>query len=189
MNIRLTLFLLLAITQIAMPTSRILHKEYILHSGSVYSFATRPVDPYDIFRGRYVALSFEKVLVSVPKGVQCTEGQTVYGLIAEGEDGFAFFSEARMERPEKGDYLQTVADVCFMDQVLLKLPFSRYYLDEDLAPEAEKAYERASRTGSQKAYVTVRVANGKAVLEELYIEGQPVRVYLAGMVAKDGKVD
>ncbi len=57
-------------------------------------------------------------------------------------------------------------------------------MEEELAPEAEQAYQRASIRGQQKAYVTVRVGHGEAVLEELYIEGKPIREYLAHIAAQ-----
>jgi hypothetical protein len=65
--------------------------------------------------------------------------------------------------------------------VEVALPFDRYYLPEDLAPAAEQAYRTlASREpGPTRAWVDVRVRDGHAVLEELYLDGVPVREVLA----------
>ena len=48
---------------------------------------------------------------------------------------------------------------------------------EGAAPEAEAVY-RARNAGPSDAWVTVRVLGGRAVLEELYIGGKPVREFL-----------
>ena len=58
------------------------------------------------------------------------------------------------------------------------MPFNRYYMDEDLAPEAERAVWGGPR-GRREASVTVRVRNGVGVLEELYIDEVPIHRWLA----------
>jgi hypothetical protein len=62
--------------------------------------------------------------------------------------------------------------------VYLEIPFNRYYMDEKLAPAAEAAYREHSTREVQDVYVTVRVKDGNAALEELYIEGIPIREFL-----------
>ena len=64
----------------------------------------------------------------------------------------------------------------YEDTVTLQLPFDRYYMKESRAPEAERSYNR--RAQGEKAWVTVRIREGHAVLEELYIDGLPIREYL-----------
>jgi hypothetical protein len=64
------------------------------------------------------------------------------------------------------------------DRVHVDMPFERYYIDEHLAPAAERAYWQHSRRDAQPAYITVRVRGGLAVLEELYIAGKPVREFV-----------
>ena len=63
------------------------------------------------------------------------------------------------------------------DSAVLELPFDRYYMQESLAPEAESAY--AERLRDERAWVTVRLHDGHAVLEELWIDDLPIREYLA----------
>ncbi len=60
----------------------------------------------------------------------------------------------------------------------MTLPFGRYWLDETIAPEADRAYAANSREGVKNVYVTVRVLGGDAALEQLFIGGMPVREYL-----------
>ena len=53
----LMLFIILAIIQLSIPAYMSLSREINLGKGTLYKIRTGPVDPYDIFRGRYVALS------------------------------------------------------------------------------------------------------------------------------------
>ena len=43
---------------LAYPTYLIYEQENILASGTIYKFPLAPVDPYDAFRGKYLALSY-----------------------------------------------------------------------------------------------------------------------------------
>ena len=53
----ITSFILLCLVQTAVPLSMIARREFTLRNGRVYKFKTAPVDPYDAFRGRFVALA------------------------------------------------------------------------------------------------------------------------------------
>ena len=52
-------------------------------------------------------------------------------------------------------------------------------MNEDLAPAAEQAYLEHTGRGEREAHVAVRIKDGFAVLEELYIEGAPIGEFLA----------
>ncbi|MGH8446582.1 MAG: GDYXXLXY domain-containing protein, partial [Solimonas sp.] len=97
---------------------------------------------------------------------------------------YARLGVPQREPPAQGDYL--VAHLRWIDgdgMAMLQLPFDRYYLEEHAAPAAEQAYRDANRAGGQsEAYVSVRVRDGRAVLEELFINNVPVRRLLAAPV-------
>ena len=71
-NILFPLFIVVAVVQIAAPASMILRRERALDRGERFLFRTAPVDPYDAFRGRYVAPSFRgrRVRDGRPRGVE-----------------------------------------------------------------------------------------------------------------------
>ena len=58
-KLRLIIFLLVALAQIAVPASMIWKRQRTLSEGRVWKFRTAPVDPVDAMRGRYLALRFE----------------------------------------------------------------------------------------------------------------------------------
>ena len=168
MNPRLLIFIPLAVIQLAVPGWMIYRQEQVLHHGREFKFQTAPVDPYDAFRGRYVALQFA---VASSSGYNIK--RKVWVRFDLDDKGFAKIKEVS-KTPMAGD------DVVIATNRYgrLQFPFDRYYMDERAAPKAESAYRDNSRSGHQNAYVTVRILNGRAAIEELYIDNKPIREFL-----------
>jgi uncharacterized membrane-anchored protein len=177
-RIALGLFLCLALVQLAVPASMIVRRELTLHSGRQYRFQTAPVDPYDPFRGRYVALNLHANTAPRPLDLSLTSGQRVYAILTEDAEGFATIASLALTPPGGDAYFQTHVSYVSDDRVHIAIPFDRYYTDEHLAPAAERAYWQHSRLPAHEAYITVRIKDGLAVLEELYIAGKPLQEFL-----------
>ena len=176
MNRNVLLWLLFGIccaVQVGVPASMILHHENTLTGGEVYRFRCAPVDPVDPFRGRYVALDFEQSRFAGAIPEQLVAGSTAYATLELDDEGFAIIASVTPSPPDDGDYLTVHIERRSPDSARLALPFDRYYMEESLAPEAERAY-RDLAVGKQ-AWVEVRVRDGHAVLEELYLDDRPVR--------------
>jgi len=190
-SVRFVLFAVFAVVTLAAPLSIVWKYESALHFGAPYKFRTRPVDPYDAFRGRYVTLSFKDNSLENSENDKGWRDGILYVRLKRDPDGFAVPSEVSREPFSSGDFVRvTVAGPSLRaDKIrwVFNYPFDRYYLPEDVAPMAEQLYREAnirggtsSRDGdsdSAKAdtYVTVRVRNGVGVIEELYLNGVPVR--------------
>ena len=175
----LGLFALLALGQIGVPVAMIVQRERVISHGRPFKFRTAPVDPFDALRGRYVALYFEVDFVPEVEGVKFVRGRRVYALIEEDAEGFARLTRLVEDRPEGDAYMRVEVGYTYDGKVHVDLPFDRYYLEEDIAPEAEKAYWEHRREGKRDAYVIVRVWRGDAALEELYVGGKPILEFLA----------
>lgn len=166
-----------AVVQLAVPGWMILRRERTLEQGEVFRFATAPVDPYDAFRGRYVALQFTAATVTnaaAPEGLR--RGDTVYAVLRESVDGFADVESLHRERPALPHLSVRVRSVSVEGPVRIDLPFDRFYLEEPLAPAAEAVYrERGREGGATSAWAVVRVRNGFGVLDDLIVDGVPIR--------------
>lgn len=173
-------FVALAILQIGVCAARIVKWEDIRRTGTKIRLRTTPVDPYDAFRGRYIALDFEEETVPLELGPALEWGDEVYAVFRKDEDGFARIDRLEKERPEEGNYLKvTVRYLNATDNKLfLRFPFRRYYLEETLAPAAEQAYQAAGREEKRTAHVTARLKNGYGVLEDLMIGDQPIAEFI-----------
>ncbi|MDD5409225.1 MAG: GDYXXLXY domain-containing protein [Candidatus Omnitrophica bacterium] len=168
------LFLFVCLAQIITPLSMIANRELVLKRGTQYKFKVAPVDPYDAFRGRYVALRFEEDYCLYTNRDKLNSGQQVYALINVDERGFAKFSGLAMNRPEKGPYIKTRLNYISGDKAYLDIPIDRYYMEEGAAPRAEKIYQQHSRGGKEDAYAIIRIKDGLAVIESLYVAGDKI---------------
>lgn len=179
----LFLFAVAVILQLAVPAAMIAKRERVLRDGRAFKFRTAPVDPADAFRGRYVALNLEQNRMAVPLGSDYARGQKVYAVLMEDDAGFATITDLRPERPDTEPYLATRIRYVYNTNAFLDLPFDRFYMEEDAAPAAEKAYWEHSRRTNTAAYIQVRIENGFGVLEDLYLDGTPIQAYLEQQAA------
>jgi uncharacterized membrane-anchored protein len=174
----ISLFLCLFALQIAVPVYMIIHRENVLRYGKQYKFRTAPVDPYDAFRGKYVALKMQEDTAPVLDNSQFLHGQKLYALIEEDRDGFSKITGVLKNRPLRGDYIKARYGYNDGSKIYLNLPFDRFYMDEKDAPLAESAYRTYSRSDKQDAYILVRIKDGSAVIEDLFINNKPILQFL-----------
>ncbi|MEW6100739.1 MAG: GDYXXLXY domain-containing protein [Candidatus Omnitrophota bacterium] len=168
------LFLCVALAQVVTPLSMIATRESVIKNGAQFKFKTAPIDPYDAFRGRYVALQIEGDYVPTVMGVKLTHGESVYALIDIDSEGFAKFTSVLTKRPREKPYMQAKVRHISGDKVYLDLPIDRYYMEEKSAPIAERIYRRHTQRNRQDAYVVVRIKDGFAVIENLFVGGQKI---------------
>lgn len=172
-SMTLALFAIMALLQLAAPGYTIWRQEHTLASGQAFKFRTGPVDPYDAFRGRFVALGFPDAWPRTLTGVTPEAGNPVHVILGVDADGFATLDEASGAPPKDRPYVRT--KWTFDGRVAL--PFDRFYLEEFTAPEAERAWRERAR--SENAYLVVRVLDGNWAIENLYLDGRPLRDVLA----------
>ena len=165
------LFLCLCFIQVITPLSMIFRREHVLKYGEQFKLKVAPVDPYDAFRGRYVALRLEEDYILCAKEDKLSADQEIYALIDIDSQGYAKFSGFAICRPSSGTYIKTRLRYVSGDKAYLDLPIDRYYMDEKSAPLAEEIYRQNTQPGKQDAYVVVRIQNGFAVIESLFVKG------------------
>lgn len=177
----LPIFALVVAAQLAVPASMILAHERTLKQGQVFKFKTRPVDPADAFRGRYVWLSLEPNVVQMPEVNQWSYNQKAFAVLATGADGFATVSRLERTGPENEPSVPVRAmwkDIAKGEVRIRWIGLDRYYMAEDKAPAAETAYREHSLRDNPACHVTVRVLGSHAVIEGLFIEDQPIHLWL-----------
>lgn len=181
---RLAAVAVLLAVQLAVPASWILGLETTLAEGRAYRFLTAPVDPADPLRGRYVALRFEEERIEVPDGMTVAAGDRVAVVVSEGADGFARLGPISETPPAAGDWIEL--PVRWVGEgsgsgsdptrfATVELPFDRLYLEESEAPAAEELVARLGREGEVRTWAIVRVHDGEALLEDLVVDGVPIR--------------
>ena len=111
----------LIILQISVPGYLIFRNYDTLRTGEAYKFIVRPYDPYDPFRGRYVEL------------MPAERTYHTYAVLERDSQGYATITPGSSDhRPLSGVYAKN-------------LQLNRYYMNENMAPVAE----RIQRVGSE----------------------------------------
>lgn len=185
-NLRIALFILVALAQFAVPGSVIWKRAKTLREGRVWKFKTEPVDPVDLFRGRYIALRFTAETFPAEKSFEeenpRRKDNGVFAVLRETADGFAEVERLSSESIAGDNVI--ASERRYWDERKkaqhVSFPFDKFWVNEKIAPAAEKTYRENSRRGKQNAYVTVRVHDGDAGIEQLFIENQPLPEYLRG---------
>ena len=170
---RLIVFALVAFAQFAVPGSLIWKREHTLRQGNAWKFRTAPVDPVDVFRGRYVALHFEVETQEISPPPNSNYSDKVFVTLKANAEGFAEINQVFATKPAGDDFIEAQ-----LSGKMVSLPFDKYWVTERDAPAAETAYQNLSRRGNQNAYVSVRVFRGDAAIEQLYLDNQPLGDYL-----------
>ncbi len=176
-HLKIILFVLLSLIQLAIPAQMILGRENVLNNGEVFKFRIQPIDPVDNFRGNYLIINFNDNKIPVDDSRDYARNQTVYALVENDSDGFAHFTSVSLSVPQRGNYIRTKVLYSDSEAVYIKIPFERYYMAEDKAKLAEEVYNKSLRN-RKDVYVTVRIYDGDAAVDGLYIDGQRIEDYL-----------
>jgi len=100
---RFGLFVALALIQLYFPGKMVYDSNKVMWLGTTFKFDTRPVDPADPFRGRYVALNFAATRVKVDSNDHSWKrNDPVFVLLGNDAKGFAEIKGLSRKDPGKG---------------------------------------------------------------------------------------
>jgi len=173
-----TLFVIVAAIQLAVPGKMIWDRERILETGKEFKFETAPIDPTDPFRGKYIVLSYKENAVKISSQDQFADGENIFVILKKDQNGFAIIKAISKEMPKDGvDFVKAqVGSVSGFPATTLTVsyPFTRFYMEESKAYEAEQAFLKSQRDSTKTTYALVNIKNGKAVLKDVLIDGVSV---------------
>jgi uncharacterized membrane-anchored protein len=175
------IFGIVVLAQWAAPLSQIWTHEKVLTQGTLIKLKCTAPDPYDPLRGRYLAVRPNQSEAPVTAGMELKHGAQVYAVLTTGADGFATITSLSLTPPASGEYLRVKSGYVYNSKADIFWPFDRFYVNEKLAPEADKWFAENIRS-TQGITAEVRVLNGRAVLEDLSLDGKPFREILKARV-------
>lgn len=165
--------------QVYVPVRMISRMESILANGKEFKFRTAPIDPTDPFRGKYITLSFDANSAHVTNAEEWNQGESVYALLGEDEKGFVKINSLSRNKPVDDDnYVKAMIDYIVADTVsyvMVDYSFTRFYMEEYKAPDAQTVYGEAARDTNQVAYALVRIKDGIGVVKDVMINDKPIR--------------
>jgi uncharacterized membrane-anchored protein len=175
-------FALLVLLQLWVPASMIYNREAVLKNGNAFKFRLAPVDPNDPFRGKYIILRFEENIYREKNGIKWMDVKTAYAQLTTDSAGYAGILSLHKKKPAgSADYIKVNISSSNSDtsnEVFVEWPFDRYYMEETKAAAAEQVYIKSTADSSNKTYALVKVKDGDAVLENVFINNKPIASYL-----------
>lgn len=174
-KIVLSVFILIALIQLYVPSRMIWSREAILKRGTEYRFRTAPIDPTDPFRGKYIILNFEDNTTQIESGKNWASGEQIYVYLTTNNNGFAVIKSVSKEKPIDNQPFVN-AKVSFITgndsgKLVIDYPFNRFYMEESKAYEAELLHTESQQDSSKITYALVSIKNGNAVLKDVLIDG------------------
>lgn len=185
--LQILVLLLLFAAQLAIPIMQAIRGEAILHQGAAFRLALQPVDPYDVLRGRYLALNFPEshITHTLPTG---TKGNDIlYAVLGNDANGIAHITRLSRTPEDNAFTYQIPADITNMKDFYIEIPLTRFYLPEEdaIAIDAVLNNQLTNESATQvTASLDVRVKDGQIVAESLWLDGRPYRDWLNDYVAR-----
>lgn len=176
------IFLVVVVAQIYVPTKMILNREDTLNTGTAYKFKTRPMDPADPFRGKYIALDFEAdIYTSNDSSWVRDEKVCVY--LGVDSLGFATIHSVSKEIDPSisKDFVEAKAKwyTARNTELTIEYPFDRFYMEESKAYDAEVAVrENQNDSLIDNVYALVYIKDGQAVLKDVIIYDMSIKDYV-----------
>lgn len=172
-------FFLMILGQWFIPGKLIFEQENTLKQGKAYRFKTRPIDPTDPFRGKYIVLRYE--LNTAKTHLKNWDKETpVYVYLKEDEDGFAQATQVS-KTPLQVDQDYVLAKYRGLADSTLRftLPFNRFYMEESKAYDAERAvWENQRDTLDHDCHALVYIKGKNAVLKDVLIDNIAIQKYV-----------
>lgn len=175
-------FCLMVLLQLWTPAAMIWNQEAVLKTGKAFKFRSAPVDPNDPFRGKYINLSFNENSFKINDTALLQSGENIYVQLGSDNAGFAKIISVQSARPNSSiDFIKAKVNYFVNDstrQVFIEWPFTRFYMEETKAYDAEKVYIKSTADSSSITYALVKVKSGEAVLENVFINNKPIASYI-----------
>ena len=177
----LAVFAAAAVAQWLLPLAGIWQHERVISRGTLVRIECVAPDPYDPLRGRFLAVRPAGSRVPKPEGMVGRDAVPVWATLEEGDDGLSRIQSLSIE-PVSGPTVirlmakwpdwerQTTAET-----VLVEWPFDRFYLNERLAPDADKLVAERFREGQEQPVAEIRLLDGRAVLTDVLVDGVSIR--------------
>ena len=153
-----------------------------INAGTRILLETAPVDPFSMFRGRYVALSYKISRIPITLVRDGTRplvsGEIVYVQLARNDEVWEPVGVS-VRRPAEGVFLRGQVDSAYGGEVRLRYGLESFFLSEGSADFIDRNARRAWRSPSterESLRVEVAVArDGTSYARKLFWRGREYR--------------
>ncbi len=143
--------------------SFILYNEWPLLTGKKIVLATRPVDPFDLFRGQYMSIRYEISTLNNAEGFEA--GDSIYVILKKDKEGVWRMQSTSREKPEREDFIKGKIKRVYGNTANVEYGIEQFF------------FERGAELPTRNITVEVSVANsGRARLVQLLHNGEPATI-------------
>ncbi len=159
--------IIVLILVLSVVLSFVAYNEWPLLTGRKIVLDTRPVDPFDPFRGQYMTINYEISGISDAdanvKGFEA--GDSIYISLEKDEVGIWRAKSASGEKPQKGDFIKGKVTRASETNVRVEYGIEQFF------------FERHAKVPTENITVEVSVASsGRAKLVQLLQNGKPIEI-------------
>ncbi len=172
--------IVMILAQLIIPFKMIWDKEQVIKTGTPYKFRVMPFDPNDPFRGKYINLNFRNSQLHMKTESSFHYGDNVLVEVMNDSLGFAQVKDISIKKPTNSNYFTAKVNSNYFVEVNsytidLEFPFTKFYMEETKAADAEKLYWETLRDNSKTIYALVYIKDGDAVLKDVCIDGVSIK--------------
>lgn len=132
-----------------------------LLTGKTVVLATRPVDPFDVFRGQYLSIAYE--IGTIPAIPGAKQGNTVYVTIRPDKENIWHYQDASLQKPKNGIFLKGTITSANEEQMTLEYGIEQFFF--------ERNAEFPARNFTVEAKVS---SSGDSRISNILWKGEPV---------------
>jgi hypothetical protein len=166
-----------AIIQMVFLGGLLLDLENTRNTGTLYRLELDVYDPYDYFRGNFMALQFKGDRIKMPAFQPRWDEQFYVQLKTDPKTGFAWPVGFSKTFPGGNDWVRvrnSGGSVIDEKDTLLLFSFmqDRFFMREDKTKKAEDILRKATADSSRRCWAEMRLKNGTAILTDVKIDGR-----------------
>lgn len=170
-----------AILQLLFLGSLLLDYEKTKNEGALFRLELQAYDPYDMFRGNYLALNFKEDRVRMAKFEPRSDEKFYIKLRIDPKTGFARPAGVSRIYPVDGaDWVQVKNSggrILDENDTMLMFNFmqDRFFMNEDRVKKADETLRKATADSTRRCWAEMRVRNGTAILTDVKIDGKSLK--------------
>ncbi len=100
-----------------------------LLTGKTIVLATRPVDPFDLFRGQYIVINYE--ISSVPALPGSKQGNPIYVILKEDENKIWRYQGASLTLPKDSDFIKGTINSIYGSNMQVEYGIEQFFFERD----------------------------------------------------------
>jgi len=135
----------------------IIYLSWPLMTGTEVVLDTRPVDPFDIFRGQYMAIRYD--ISSLPAPIDATPGDTVYVSLIQNGSVWSY-AGASLSRPD-GLFIKGRVTNVYGDTMNVEYGIEQYFFEKSAEVPTSNITVKAKIGGDGTARIVELLQNGK----------------------------